>query len=142
MRKIASLTIYILSAISLILLVLYISSGTGSEGGLATSTYTGYIIAWGLGLFGLALFLLIGFSIASMIENPKILIKSLALIGAAAAIIVISYYFSSDTPLTGKNAHVSVKVLKWVGTGLNVAYFLGVFALVSVLFTEVYKAFK
>jgi len=142
MRKIASITLYILAAVSFIILISYIISGANSEGGLAASKYTGHFIAWGVIMLGMAVLLLLGFTVASMIENPKMLLRSLAIIGATAVLFFISYYFSSTTPLIGKNADVSPVLLKWVGTGLNVTYVLGIFALLTVVFTEIYRAFR
>lgn len=142
MRKIASITLYILAAVSFLILVLYIISGVTSEGGLAFSKYTGHFLIWGGSMLIIAVVLLLGFAIASMIENPKILLRSLAIIGVAAGLFFVSYFLSTDTPLTGKNANVPGSLLKWVGTGLNLTYILGTFAVVSVVFTEIYRAFK
>lgn len=142
MQKIASITLFILFALSIVILGIFIVSGLNSADGLAGSKFTGYFLVWGIGLLGLAILLLLGFAVFSMIQNPKVLIRTLAIIGATVVLFFISYYFSSDTPLTGKNADVPANVLKWVGTGLNVTFFLGAFAVVSVLFTEIYRAFK
>jgi len=86
------------------------------------------------------------FPLIAVISNPKALIRLLAVLVGAAALVVIAYLLSSDTPIdivgyTGTD-NSDPGTLKIIDTVLFGTYMLFGLAIASILYAIISKAFK
>lgn len=107
---------------------------------------TDIAIIWGYILLGLTLVLALVFPLILMFSSVKNLLRTLGFLAAAAVLVVIAYALASGTPIPipgydGTDNYDPV-VLKLVDTGIFLTYFLTGLALLSILYSEVAKAFK
>jgi hypothetical protein len=103
------------------------------------------LLYWSYGLLILALFFSVFFPVKRLIQEPKKGIKSLIALGIFAVIVLIAYAFSDGTPLNLKGYMGQDNVsttLKFADTLLYTTYFLLVLAVLSVIYSEIVKAFK
>jgi hypothetical protein len=146
--RISSIILYVLMAISVILILLFFFGGyvEGTKGtNFAEPVNTNYILIWAFMLFVIAGLAAIIFPLIYLILNPKRAIKSLIMLGVIAVFIFIAYQIASDEVLNLINYRGPdnvPKTLKIVGTGLILTYFLAIIALVSILYNEISKVFK
>ena len=148
LQRIVTIFLYVIFGISVILAIWFFAGGyepgtqgTDFEEPVATNT----MLLWGYLLFGLSVLAIIIFPIINLVRQPKSAKRALIVVGIFAIIILISYAFSSGTPLhmPGYKGADNVPVkLHMVGTGLYATYFLGGIAFIGILFSEIYRIFK
>lgn len=108
---------------------------------------TDYALGWAYILFVIAAIAALVFPLISIVTDLKAVLRLLAVIGAAAVLILLSYFvFASDTAIdilgyTGTDNSDPV-TLKWIGTGLFSTYIIFGVALISILYSEVANLFK
>jgi len=108
---------------------------------------TDYALGWAYILFIIAAIAALVSPIMSIATDMKSVIRFVSVLGAAAILILLSYFvLASDATIdilgyTGTD-NSNPTVLKWVGTGLFVTYFLFGLAVLSILYSEVVKLFK
>lgn len=108
---------------------------------------TDYALGWAYILFIIAAIAALIFPMINIVTDVKAIIRLVAILGATAVLILISYFaLASDATInilgyTGTE-NSNPTVLKWVGTGLFVTYFLFGIAILSILYSEVVKLFK
>ncbi|MDA3821101.1 MAG: hypothetical protein PF450_00615 [Bacteroidales bacterium] len=108
---------------------------------------TDYALGWAYILFIIAAIAALIFPVISIVTEVKAMIRFAAILGGTAVLILFSYFvLSSGTTIeimgyTGtENSNPSV--LRWVGTGIYLTYFLFGMAILSILYSEVVKLFK
>jgi hypothetical protein len=101
-----------------------------------------YNLLWAAVLFALAIIITMIFAIEYLITHPKALKGTAIAIVAGAVLVLIGYLLASEEPIPGAKQEVSASILKWVDVGLIVAYILGGVAIVGMIFSEIYRAFK
>lgn len=139
MAKILSYVSYLLLAIGVIFVGLFFF-GAMDEGTFANS-----FIIWSYILFGIAAVAVLGFAIFQLVSRPKQAMGALMGIGALGVVVLLSYIFASgEIPqfLGYEKFDITEGLSKYVGTGLWSMYILGILAVVSIIYTEVSKAFK
>ncbi len=92
------------------------------------------------GLVGIAVLLVVGFSILFLIQNFKKARGALLGVFVLAAIVLLSYFLSSAEPYEAHN--VGSTVSQWVGAGITSTMILIVLGLVAAVFTEIYKLIR
>jgi hypothetical protein len=108
---------------------------------------TDYALGWAYILFIIAALAAVLFPLISTVTDVKAILQLLAILGAAAILVVFSYFvLASDTAIsiigyTGTD-NTNPKALKWIGTGLYSTYIIFGIALLSILYSEVAKLFK
>lgn len=132
--KIVSWVLYVLMAVSALLAVLFYAGGIDS----ATLMVWGYIL--------LALGVIVAFisPVYGFIMNPGNVVKLLVSLGLVVVIGVISYSLAGNTfsELRLETLKISEQTSKWVGMGLLFTYITSVLAIISILFSTVYRIFK
>lgn len=85
----------------------------------------------------------VGFSIYNMMSKPGALIRSLIVVGILAAIFGASFALSSGDVNDAERAlGITESTSKMVGAGLIMFYIVIVLAFVSLIYSEITKAFK
>lgn len=143
MAKILRIGLIILLAISALVTILFYGGGEELNG---DPKFTDIFLIWAAILTGLTVGVTIIFPVIQMIMNPKNAKKSLFGILALAIFIAIAYGISSSEVLGITNPDLmkydTAGYLKFAGTLLNATYMLAAFAIISMIYTEVSKAFK
>lgn len=143
MTKILRILLIVLLAISAILAVLFYAGGKDMSG---APVYTNIFLIWGAILTGIAAGFAIIFPIIQMITNPKNAKKGLLGIVALVVVLGIAYMMSSTQQLGITNADLIKydvpSTLKYAGTMINSIYVLAAVAILSMVYTEVSKAFN
>ncbi len=148
LQRIVSIFLYVLFAISLVFIIWFYFGNNvpGTEGtNYVEPVATNSILIWAYILLGIAAATTLVFSLIYLIAHPKNAIRALIVLVVIAVIVGISYAISSDVPLRMEGYQGSDNVpekVKWVGTGLNVAYILGGTAFLGMIFSEIYRVFK
>jgi Zn-dependent protease with chaperone function len=146
--RISSITLYIIMGISVILTILFFAGGyvPGTKGtNIAEPVNTDYLLIWNVILLVLTLVLALGFTLVSLLMNPKQALRSLIVLLGVGVIIFISYQFSSGEPLklVNYNGHDNIpSTLKFVDTGLFLTYFLIIVAFGAIIYNEISTALK
>jgi hypothetical protein len=146
--RISSITLYVIMGISVILTILFFAGGyvPGTKGtNMAEPVNTDYLLIWNVILLVLALVLTLGFTIVSLLMNPKRALRSLIVLLGVVVIIFISYQFSSGEPLKLVNYNGPDNIpstLKFVDTGLFLTYFLIIVAFGAIIYNEISTALK
>ena len=107
---------------------------------------TDIALVWAYILVLLTLIAAIVFPFISVLSNPRALLRLGAVLAAAAVLVVISYFMSSETPIdiigyTGTD-NSDPGTLKMIDTVLFVTYMLFGLALASILYAIISRAFK
>ena len=107
---------------------------------------TDIALIWAYILVLLTLIAAVVFPFISVLSNTKALIRLGAVLVAAAILVVISYFMSSDTPVDiigyTKTDNSDPGTLKMIDTVLFVTYMLFGLALASILYAIISRAFK
>ena len=147
-QRIITILLYILFAISIIFTVIFYSGKVveGTEGtNFEEPVVTNLMLKWGYLLFIIAAAATLFFSVYYLVTHPKQAVRALIVLGAVVVVVLIAYLFASDVPLnmaTYEGTDNVPRTLKWVGTGMNVTIILGIVAFVTMIASEVIKAFK
>ena len=108
---------------------------------------TDYALRWAYILLGIAAIASILFPLINIVTDVKVILRLLAVVGAAAALVLLSYFaFASDQSInilgyTGTD-NTNPVALKWIGTGLFSTYIIFGGAIVSILYSEIANIFK
>ena len=122
-----------------LLLVAFPKFGGAGEEGAVTM-----LLGWAYAMLGLALVsvLCVGLYV-SAVTNPKSLIKiGIVLVGAVVVVLVAYLAASGAQPLAYNGPTPSDKELKLTDTVLNLAYGLGIVAVLSIVVGEVMSAIR
>lgn len=143
MNKILRISLIVLLAISAFICILFYAGGESAPG---QPRFTELYIVWAYVLTGLAVGLTVLFPIIQMISNPKNAKKGLLGVAALAVIIVVSYAMSSGELLGIIDPELihydEPSTLKFAGMILNSSYLLAGIAMLTMIYSEVSKAFK
>ena len=137
--KIAKILFWVLMGISVGLLVWGFIAGFETNDGAMTDV----LLNWAYIMLGLAIGLVICLGIyAQAITNPKGLIKLGIVVIGAAVLVGIVYLISPGNPAVGLNSPKlpSAGELKLTDTILNLAYIMGVCAILAIIVGEVIVA--
>ena len=138
--KIAKWISWALIIVSVTVLVWGAYSGFEANGGVAVDV----LLRWGyiLLISAVALVIILGI-VLSAINNPNSLIKAGLSLVVVAGIAFIAYATASGSPLVGYiGDQPAVSTLKLTDTLLNLTYFLGGLALVSIILGEVLSSVR
>ena len=131
---------YGLIAISLIIVILFLTTmnqSTGYYPQLDTMFVWTYIL-----LFS-AIGLVIVLSLINMAKNPKSAVRSLIGIGLLAVVVLVSYFFSSTTPVVTPGAvYENPMALRISDIGLYTTYAMLVAAILAIVVSEGVKLFR
>jgi hypothetical protein len=143
MSKILRIVLIVLLAISALLTILFYAGGKDING---NPSYTNIFIVWAYILTGIAVGFAIIFPIFQMITNPKNAKKGLLGIAALVVVVGIAYLLSSTEQLGITNEELMQydvpSTLKYAGTLIHSIYILAALAILSMIYSEVAKAFK
>ena len=108
---------------------------------------TDIALKWAYILFIIAAIAAIVFPVISIVSDVKAIIRLVAILGGTAVLILLSYFVlasGSTIEIIGYagTENSNPTVLKWVGTGIFLTYFLAGMAVLSILYSEVVKLFK
>lgn len=144
MQKVSKIVLYVLVAISVTLgFFFYLGGNVTEDTGLLTDEepiYTAIYLTWTYALFFAAVALTLLFSLFYIVTHPKALKSALITLGVGAVLVFVAYLLASDAPVPGRGVDATVQELKWVGTGIYVAYILGAVAIVGIVVSEIYRA--
>jgi hypothetical protein len=153
-KKLVSIFLYVVLAVTSILLVIFYfktsSMALPDDADVETKidaygNILDIILYWSYGLLILALTVSVVFPIIRLIEDPKKGLKALVAIGIFGFIIIIAYVFSDGTPLLlkGYNGKDNVAgTLEFADTLLFTTYIMLGLAFLSIIYSEISKAFK
>lgn len=145
LHKIIKILALILSVVGIIFFVMILSAGDAaieageSAGSVNGALYTSYII------LGLVLAFVLVFVLKGVFAGD--IKKTLITVGAFLAIVIIGYVMSSGS-LEGLpeelvlTENVTESTSKWVGTGLNTFYILGVLAIGAMILSGLKRVTK
>ena len=143
MSKILRIALIILLALSALICVLFYAGG---ENIIGQPRFTNLYMLWASILTVVAVGLTIIFPVIQMITNPKDAKKGLIGVAALAVVIGLAYVMSSGELLGITNAELveydTPSTLKYAGMMLNSIYVLAGLAILSMVYSEVSKAFK
>jgi len=149
-NKIASIVLWGLSAISIVLfLIMFTSIDSESNPGAKAQNMMSINIRWAEVMFILAAVIAIGFATIQMFSDKTKAKNGLLIVLLFGAIILLSYLMASNElpKFFGSEKFVADGTLtptisRWIGTGLNVTYIMFVGAILSVAYFGVAKLFK
>lgn len=131
LHKVTKIAALIIALLSLVFLSLVMAKGEGdNESWISALIYLSYVI-----LFACIAIVLI-YIFKNLLSNKQILKRTLVTIGIFGVVLLLSYIFAdgSDVYSVKKELLVSGSASKWVSTGLNMSYILGLVSLGSLFF--------
>lgn len=156
-KKLVSITLYIILAISVILVVVFAMKNSSivlSEDATVAEKITEYgstldmFIGWAYVLIGLAAAAAIIPSLIQLVTQPKNAVKTVISIGIVVALILVAYAMADGTVFTtaqlpGYDGPDNVpETLKFADTMIYTTYFLLAGAILSIIYVEVSNIFK
>ena len=143
MSKILRIVLIVLLALSALICVIFYAGGENING---QPNYTNLYLIWAAVLTSVAVGLTIILPVIQMIINPKNAKKGLIGVVALAVVIAVAYLMSSgellgitDPELVGYDTPSTVR---YSGMMLNSVYLLAGLTVLSMIYSEVSKAFK
>lgn len=146
-NKIINIVLYVLMGISAVFIVIFyfgsVVQGTENTP-MEEPVITEAFLIWAFILTCLTLLFALAFPVIRMFTNPKNAMKTLIGVGGVIILVIVMYVFASDELLVmaRENKGNVPSVLKWVGTGLNTMYVMFIAAVITILYSEINKAFK
>jgi hypothetical protein len=119
---------WFLWGVSAVVLVLFLLGSKTAESPGAIGTF----LSWGYILTGIAAITAIGLPLIYMIENPKLLKKTLLYIGIMLVVGVISYFLSTEV-LGRTTAKYTANEVRWTETGIIATYFFLVASVLAIV---------
>ena len=118
---------WLLWGVSAIVLILFLigSKTEGNQGAI------GIYLSWSYILTGVAAIAAIGLPLVYMVENPKMLKKTLLYVGIILVVGIISYLLATET-LGPTVTKYTANEVKWTETGLIATYFFLVAAVLAI----------
>ncbi len=156
-QKLVSVLLYLLLAVSVVLLGIFYFKTTGAslpekptfqEELDAYGSIIDLFIGWAYVLIGIAALAAIVPSILQLVTQPKNAVKSLISLAVVAVLVLIAYSLADDTIFTTKQlpgyegSDNVPGTLKFADTMLFTMYFLLAGAIISIIYAEVAKVFK
>ncbi len=156
-KKLVSVTLYIILAISVVLLVMFAmknsslslpEEATVAEKIEAYGSTLDMFIGWAYVLIGLAAAAAIIPSIIQLVTQPKNAVKTIVSLVVVAVLVFVAYAMSdgtvfTSTQLPGYEGPDNVpETLKFADTMIFTTYFLLAGAILSIVYLEVSKLFK
>lgn len=156
-KKLVSITLYIILAISVILVVVFAMKNSSivlSEDATVAEKIKEYgstldmFIGWAYVLIGLAAAAAIIPSLIQLVTQPKNAVKTVISIGIVVALILVAYAMADGTVFTtaqlpGYDGPDNVpETLKFADTMIYTTYFLLAGAILSIIYVEVSNIFK
>lgn len=140
-RKFATITLWALMAISVVLFVIMVSSiDSETNPGPNAVQWITININWAIVLFAISAVLTLGFALVQMFSDKRQAIFALGVLAGFAVIILISYLVAdaSIPQFFGVEKYVAKGELTetishWIGTGLYVTYILFAGAALSIV---------
>ena len=120
---------WLLWGVSAIVLIMFLfgSKTAGNQGAI------GIFLTWSYILTGIAALAAIGLPLVYMVENPKMLKKTLSYIGIMLVVVVISYFLATETlGYISTTIKYTASEVKWTETGLIATYFFLVAAVLAI----------
>jgi len=143
MQKISTIVLYVIAIISVVLAGLFFFGPTKDYGAHSdVPVFTDLNLLWAVVLFIATVVITFVFAIENIATHPKALKRAVISLIAAGVLVLVSYILASGDPVGGRAEDISGSTLKWVGTGLIATYILGGIAIVGIIASEVYRAFK
>jgi len=144
MQKVSTIVLYILSAISIALALWFFFGGREMINGIEVPKAYDENLLWAGILLALSIVITFGFAIEFLITHPKALKGALIAIVAGGILLAVSYFLASDAPIEGvkTTAESTPTTRLWVDVGLIATYILGGLAVVSMVFSEIFRAFR
>ncbi len=136
MKKILSLTIYVLLAISLLLTVLVFT--------MPDNAGVSIILYWTYFLTALAVLSVIVFPVMNIAQNPKAAMRSLIGVGIVVVIVGITFAFSSAEPITlsDKTVFSDAFSLRVTDASLYTTYIAMVATIAITIYGEIRNSLK
>ena len=137
--KFAKIGAALLGIIGVILLVRVVFAGDDAVNDLATqASVVDPFITFTFIIMGIALVLTIGFTLWSLIKNPKALKKALMTIAVLGILLFIAYMLSNGDAVTDKYGTIledgeAGPISRRVGTLIKYTYILGAIGLITVI---------
>ncbi len=157
-QKLVSVVLYLILAISVVLLGFYYYQVTGAEFTSEKPTFEEQLAAYGgiVSVFISWAYVLIIVGVAAaiipsiirLVTQPKNAVKTVISLAVVAIIVLVAYSLSDGTPFTtdqipGYEGDDNVpKVLKFADTMIFSVYFLLAGAIISIIYAEIAKVFK
>lgn len=152
LSKVLKIVLAILFALSFAILIWFFNAASGIDSSLDASAQIEqygasleYFIDWAYLLLGGAVVLTLGFAVLGMVTDLKSTKKALPGILGFIAVLVISWFLASDAVLnmpTYTGTGNDPVTLKWSDAGIIATYILLAGAGISIVYSEVSKAFK
>jgi hypothetical protein len=146
-NRVTSIIFYILGGISIILAGLFYLGGNTPETvgtSLVEKKFLSVFMVWGVILFVIATVVTLGYSLLNTITNLRSVKSFLILFIGAAVLIVVSYLLASPDPLPNLNMAnpPSPTTIRVVGAGLIATCIIAVVAFLTIISTEIIRAFR
>ncbi len=146
MQKVSTIILYILAAISVALALWFFFGPKVTIGTEDVPVAYDENLLWAGILLVLAIFITFIFAIEYIITHPKSIKGAAITLVSAGVLLAISYFFATGDPIPGAKTKTVINstelVRKWVDVGLIATYILGGVALVSMVFSEIIRAFR
>ena len=126
--KLIKYTGWLLGGISLIVLIVFLFDTKSLD-------MVGMYLSWSYILLGIAALAAIGLPLIYMLQNPKMLKKTLLSVGILVAVGVIAYLLASSTMpyMPTMETQPTPTAVKWTDTGLIAMYFFLIGAVLAIL---------
>ena len=144
-KRILNLVTFVMCAITIVLLWLFMFGGEVPNQPYTTPVYTAALLNWAYILCGIAIIVAVIFPVIRLFTRPKQAMKSFIGLAGVAIVILIGYALADGTPLklvgyTGPDNVPSMLI--FTDTILYTMYFLFAAAILAILGTEIYSRMK
>lgn len=140
---IGKVAMYVMMLVSIVLCVL--SAQEGDAGAKADGSMTGVALIWSYIILGLGVVAAIVSAIFGAIINSGNILKSLIVVVACIALVLICWSLSDSTPLKIIGYEGTENCEPWLNiadTSIFLFYFIGAAAVLAIIYSEVIKFFK
>lgn len=137
MHKLTKIAAIVISVISIVFLALLVSNSDSADNTwISPLIYVSYFI-----LFACIAVVLV-FVLKNLFSNSENLKRTLISVGLFLGILLLSFIFADSSDVKANGEIFTGATSKWVSTGLNMFYFLGVVALGAMAWTGITKIKK
>lgn len=137
MHKLVKIAAIILSVLSVIFLGLLMANSDAEDNSwVSPLIYISYFI------LAACIAVVLIFVLKNLFSNKDNLKRTLISVGLFLGVVLISYILADSSEVTANGEVFSSSTSKWVSTGLNVFYILGLAAIVSMVWTGFNKLIK
>lgn len=137
MHKLVKIAAIIISVLSVIFLGLLMANSDAEDNSwVSPLIYISYFI------LAACIAVVLIFVLKNLFSNKDNLKRTLISVGLFLGVVLISYILADSSEVTANGEVFSSSTSKWVSTGLNVFYILGLAAIVSMVWTGFNKLIK